>query len=50
MIYYLSSVYDPKNDYGIRYDSFGFEWNVKNPIISERDKKFAELKNFVTPF
>ncbi len=50
MIYYLSSVYDPKNDYGIRYDSFGFEWNVKKPIISERDKKFAELKNFVTPF
>ena len=50
MVYYLSSVYDSKNDSGIRYDSFGFKWNVKKPIISERDKKFVELKKFITPF
>jgi len=26
------------------------DWNVENPIISERDKTGQEFKNFVTPF
>ncbi|CAM3358323.1 MULTISPECIES: dTDP-4-dehydrorhamnose 3,5-epimerase [Yersinia] len=33
-----STVYSPELDSGIRWDSFGFQWPVENPIISERDK------------
>jgi dTDP-4-dehydrorhamnose 3,5-epimerase len=50
VVYNVSSVYSQENDTGILWSSFGFEWPVTSPIISERDKKFMELKNFVTPF
>ncbi len=32
-----TTVYNAENDAGIHYDSFGFEWSVSNPIISEKD-------------
>jgi len=38
--YMQTSVYSPKHDKGIRYDSFGFDWKCKNPIISDRDRNF----------
>ena len=34
----------------IRYDSFGYEWGVTNPILSERDAGFAKFQNFTSPF
>ncbi|AUQ40670.1 dTDP-4-dehydrorhamnose 3,5-epimerase family protein [Yersinia ruckeri] len=34
-----STIYSPTLDSGIRWDSFGFEWPVEKPIISEKDKK-----------
>ena len=42
--YFQSGIYDKVNDTGIKYDSFGFEWPVKNPIVSSRD---MHLKNFI---
>ena len=51
MTYYLvSSEYNKDSDTGIRYDSFGFDWGIANPIISERDLSFAALKEFNSPF
>ena len=51
MTYYLvSSEYHKESDTGIRYDSFGFDWDVKSPIISPRDLSFSSLENFQSPF
>jgi dTDP-4-dehydrorhamnose 3,5-epimerase/CDP-3, 6-dideoxy-D-glycero-D-glycero-4-hexulose-5-epimerase len=38
-----SSVHDKDHDTGIKWDSFGFDWNVKSPIISDRDRDLANL-------
>ena len=48
--YMQTSVYSPSCDCGIRYDSFGFDWGVENPIISDRDLSFPSLSNFNNPF
>lgn len=48
--YMQTTCYSPNNDDGIRYDSFGFDWQCDNPKISDRDLLFQSLKQFVTPF
>ncbi len=48
--YNQTTGYAPNNDAGIKYNSFGFEWGIAKPIISERDNSFISLSNFVTPF
>ena len=50
LTYKVSSEHSIKHDTGVFWNSFGFEWPVKNPIISDRDKTFEELKNFNSPF
>jgi dTDP-4-dehydrorhamnose 3,5-epimerase len=51
MTYYLvSSEYSKESDTGIRWNSFGFDWNCPSPIISARDQSFAALKDFTSPF
>jgi dTDP-4-dehydrorhamnose 3,5-epimerase/CDP-3, 6-dideoxy-D-glycero-D-glycero-4-hexulose-5-epimerase len=45
-VYNVSSVYNKNSDYGIRYNSFGYNWNIKNPIISLRDNSFITFNNF----
>ena len=51
MTYYLvSSGYHQPSDTGIRWDSFGFDWNCEEPIISQRDRSFAALSDFESPF
>jgi dTDP-4-dehydrorhamnose 3,5-epimerase/CDP-3, 6-dideoxy-D-glycero-D-glycero-4-hexulose-5-epimerase len=37
-----------KSDNGIKYDSFGFDWGIENPIISDRDKNFISMDEFCT--
>ncbi|MDR2496774.1 MAG: dTDP-4-dehydrorhamnose 3,5-epimerase family protein [Tannerellaceae bacterium] len=48
--YNQTSEYNKEADCGIRWDSFGFDWQTGNPTISERDCKFPALNNFVSPF
>ena len=43
VVYQVSTVYNPSYDSGIKWDSFGMDWNIKNPIISDRDKSFVKL-------
>ena len=43
-MYMATEIHDPKNDTGIRWDSFGFDWDIKNPIISERDYKLPKFR------
>lgn len=48
--YHTTTVHSAKSESGILYNSFGFDWNIDNPIISERDLGFLEMKHFDTPF
>lgn len=48
--YMQSTCYNQKCDKGVYYNSFGFDWQCKTPIISERDMGFKNFDEFVTPF
>jgi dTDP-4-dehydrorhamnose 3,5-epimerase/CDP-3, 6-dideoxy-D-glycero-D-glycero-4-hexulose-5-epimerase len=50
MHYAQTTGYDKEHDCGIKYDSFGFDWNIKNPILSERDKTLPALADYETVF
>jgi dTDP-4-dehydrorhamnose 3,5-epimerase/CDP-3, 6-dideoxy-D-glycero-D-glycero-4-hexulose-5-epimerase len=50
MVYKTDHAYVPESDTGIRYDSFGYDWPAKDPLISERDLNFETLKGFPSPF
>lgn len=48
--YIQDSVYNNVSDSGIKFNSFGFNWKVKKPITSERDRNFINFNNFNSPF
>lgn len=50
VFYKASTVHNPQCDCGIRWDSFGFQWPVKVPIQSERDRTLPKLVDFKSPF
>lgn len=49
-VYNVSKGYNSSCDTGVRWDSFGFDWAIDNPIISERDKNLKTLEEFQSPF
>lgn len=49
-VYNVSTVYNEDSDSGIHWNSFGFNWNVNNPIISKKDQNLTKFNNFDTPF
>ena len=48
--YAQTTCHQPDYDNGIKYDSFGYKWNIENPIVSDRDLQFPALSDFKTPF
>ena len=50
VIYFVDSDYNPELDTGIRYNSFGYDWKIKDPILSERDMNFNEFNNQLNYF
>ncbi len=51
LTYYLvSTEYNKEHDTGIRYDTIGFNWDIKEPILSARDMSFVEMGEFESPF
>lgn len=50
MVYKTSTVHSPAHDAGIRWDSFGFDWGLDHPVLSERDAAFPALADFSSPF
>jgi dTDP-4-dehydrorhamnose 3,5-epimerase len=50
VVYLHSTQYSSECDTGVRYDSFGLDWGINNPIISKRDQNFIEFENFNSPF
>ncbi len=49
-VYNVSTQYNPLSDSGVNFNSFGYNWKINNPTISERDKNLTLLKNFKSPF
>ena len=51
-VYNVATEYNSNADMGIKYDSFGYNWQFKNPIISKRDESFIAFKKFldINPF
>lgn len=39
--YMQTKMWNPKEEGGIRWDSFGFDWGIENPIMLERDKNYG---------
>lgn len=50
MYYMVGTPYDSANDAGIRWDSFGFDWGIENPILSERDRSFVGFSEYRSDF
>jgi dTDP-4-dehydrorhamnose 3,5-epimerase len=50
VLYYQSKGYDADTDSGIHFDSFGFNWPVSNPIVSQRDLAHPTLSDYTSPF
>jgi len=42
--------YAPAHDTGVAWDSFGFDWKTKNPILSDRDRALPRMSDFQSPF
>lgn len=51
LIHYVQSGhYAPEFERGVRYDSFGFDWKVSDPVLSEKDRSlpaFSDLKELL---
>lgn len=50
VVYKTDAIHSPEHDLGIAWDSFGFNWPVTHPILSERDRKFPAWPDFKSPF
>lgn len=50
MVYKTSTEHNPAHDAGIRWDSFGFNWGVERPIVSDRDRQHPSLADYHSPF
>lgn len=48
--YMQTTCYMPNNDGGVRYDSFGFDWECVSPKLSDRDFSFPTIEEFDSPF
>ena len=50
VLYLFDGPYSSESESGIRYDSFGYEWKIDRPILSQRDLSFTEFYKFKSPF
>ena len=50
MVYRVGSEHVPHLDSGIFWNSIPFEWPVKKPILSERDRRLTPLEHFKSTF
>lgn len=49
-VYLVSSEYHKVSDAGVLWNSFGFDWQCEDPVISTRDQAFSPLPLFKSPF
>ena len=50
VVYQQTGPYVKEYDAGIAYNSFGYNWGIKDPVLSGRDTGFAAFKYFKSPF
>jgi dTDP-4-dehydrorhamnose 3,5-epimerase len=50
MVYKVGSTYSPEHDAGVSWDSAGIAWPTDQPLLSPRDRRFAALADFDSPF
>ncbi|MBN1595596.1 dTDP-4-dehydrorhamnose 3,5-epimerase [candidate division FCPU426 bacterium] len=50
VVYAVTGVYRPESEGGIRWDSFGADWGIKKPLVSERDSALPSFSGWTTPF
>jgi dTDP-4-dehydrorhamnose 3,5-epimerase len=50
LVYNVTSVYAPRHDCGIRWDSVDVPWPDKHPALSDRDSRLVPFKDFASPF
>jgi dTDP-4-dehydrorhamnose 3,5-epimerase len=50
MTYKVTSVHAPAHDAGVAYDSFGFDWQVADPVLSDRDSRHSPYATFAPVF
>lgn len=50
MVYKTDAVHAPACDAGILWESFGFPWPIRQPLLSPRDAAFPPLEAFDSPF
>jgi len=46
-MYMASDIHSQKDDVGIRWNSFGYDWKIENPILSEKDSLLPTLEEFL---
>jgi dTDP-4-dehydrorhamnose 3,5-epimerase len=50
LFYKLTGGFSAEHDGGVALDSFGFDWPIPDPVLSERDRGLPAMADFVTPF
>lgn len=45
-MYKATKVHSAKHDLGIKWDSFGYDWKIKDPILSDKDLNLIEFKDY----
>lgn len=50
MLYQVQKGYNRECDQGISFNSIDYDWDIDNPITSDRDKTFVNLDEFDSPF
>ena len=46
-MYMATDIHSQKDDVGIRWNSFGYDWKIENPILSEKDSLLPTLEEFL---
>lgn len=47
-VYFQTEMRDPNFESGVRYDSFGMDWEDPSPSLSERDRNLPTLDEFIS--
>ena len=50
VVYNQSTVYSQEHDEGILWNSFGYDWGLDRPTLSDRDQSFFSFDEFNSPF
>lgn len=50
IVYKCTDYYDRASDGVVRWDSLGIDWNVENPMLSDKDREAPAFADWSSPF